>query len=170
MKKGLINAIILALVVVNLVLSVIMVFVFVPAINKTSNLVDKICTIVDLDIGEESKDHKVDITQLANVTVKFGEETESTVSLLPGADGKAHYIRVSIVLGLDTTHEDYDAKAGSVDTAMGIIASSVIDVIGGYSYEDIDKAKMEQEVLKKLQDLFDSEFIYSVKFNQFTIQ
>lgn len=170
MKKGLINAIILALVVINLVLSVIMVFVFVPAINKTSNLVDKICTIVDLDIGEDSKEHKVDITKLSNVTVKFGEETESTVSLSPDEDGKTHYIRVSIVLGLDTTHEDYEAKSGSVDTAMGLVASSVLDVIGSYKYSEIDKAKMEQEVLKELQDLFDSEFIYSVKFNQFTIQ
>ena len=61
-------------------------------------------------------------------------------------------------------------QTGSVDTAMGLVASSVLDVIGSYKYSEIDKAKMEQEVLKELQDLFDSEFIYSVKFNQFTIQ
>ena len=42
MKKGMINFVILALVLVNLVLSVILVFTFVPAVSKTNNLVGKI--------------------------------------------------------------------------------------------------------------------------------
>ncbi|MGN0375137.1 MAG: flagellar basal body-associated FliL family protein [Butyrivibrio sp.] len=170
MKKGLINAIILALVLINLILTIVMVFVFVPAINKTSNLVNKICTIVDLNAGDDSKEHEVDITKLSNVTVLFGSDTENTVSLAMDTDGKTHYIKVGLVISLDTTHPDYKEKAPAIESSMGLIASNTIDVVRSYKASEVDKTKMEQEVLKKLQNLFGSEFIYSVSFNQFTVQ
>lgn len=170
MKKGLINAITLALVLINLILSIVTVFVFIPAVNKTSNLVDKICTIVDLDVGKDSSEHVVDITKLTNVTVMFGDAAESTISLAKDEDGKTHYIRVGVILSLDTTHPDYKEKSPSIDTAMGLISSSIIDVVSEYKVSEVDKDKMEQEALKELQNLFGSEFIYSVDFNQFTIQ
>ena len=57
MKKGMINFVILALVLVNLVLSVILVFTFVPAVSKTNNLVDKIAKIVDLNVSGNSTEN-----------------------------------------------------------------------------------------------------------------
>ena len=167
MKKGMINAITLALTLINLVLTIVMVFVFVPAINKTSNLVDKICTIIDLNVAEQDAG-KVDLTKLENVTVMFGEDTENTVSLKVDKDGD--YARVSVVLSVDTTHVDYATKASAINTSMGLIASKTIDVVSGYTYSSANKEAMEKEVLRELQELFDSEFIYSVSFNQFVLQ
>ena len=43
MKKGISNIIVLALVIVNLVLTVILVFTFLPSIKKTNNLVTAFC-------------------------------------------------------------------------------------------------------------------------------
>lgn len=169
MKKGMINAITLALTLINLVLTIVMVFVFVPAINKTSNLVDKICTIIDLNVAEQDAG-KVDLTKLENVTVKFGEETENTVSLKVDKNGEMHYARISVVLSIDTTHVDYATKSSAINTSMGLIASKTIDVVSGYTYSAANKEAMEKEVLRELQELFDSEFIYSVSFNQFVLQ
>lgn len=169
MKKGMINAISLALTLINLVLTIVMVFVFVPAINKTSNLVDKICTIIDLNVAEQDAG-KVDLTKLENVTVKFGEETENTVSLKVDKNGEMHYARISVVLSIDTTHVDYATKSSAINTSMGLIASKTIDVVSGYTYSAANKEAMEKEVLRELQELFDSEFIYSVSFNQFVLQ
>lgn len=169
MKKGMINAITLALTLINLVLTIVMVFVFVPAINKTSNLVDKICTIIDLNVAEQDAG-KVDLTKLENVTVKFGEETENTVSLKVDKNGEMHYARISVVLSIDTTHVDYSTKSSAINTSMGLIASKTIDVVSGYTYSAANKEAMEKEVLRELQELFDSEFIYSVSFNQFVLQ
>ena len=168
MKKGMINAITLALTLINLVLTIVMVFVFVPAINKTSNLVDKICTIIDLNVAEQDAG-KVDLTKLENVTVKFGEETENTVSLKVDKNGEMHYARISVVLSIDTTHVDYATKSSAINTSMGLIASKTIDVVSGYTYSAANKEAMEKEVLRELQELFDSEFIYSVSFNQFVL-
>ena len=169
MKKGMINAISLALTLINLVLTIVMVFVFVPAINKTSNLVDKICTIIDLNVAEQDAG-KVDLTKLENVTVKFGEETENTVSLKVDKNGEMHYARISVVLSIDTTHVDYATKSSAINTSMGLIASKTIDVVSGYTYSAANKEAMEKEVLRELQELFDSECIYSVSFNQFVLQ
>ncbi len=171
MKKGMINAISLALTFINLVLTIVMVFVFVPAINKTSNLVDKICTIIDLNVADNADSDKVDISDLENITVTFGEDVENTISLAR-AEGEttAHYARVSVIISLDTTHADYETKASAVSTSMGLIASSTIDVIGSYTYDEVNKERMERELLKELQELFDSEFVYSVSFNQFVLQ
>lgn len=169
MKKGMINAITLALTLINLVLTIVMVFVFVPAINKTSNLVDKICTIIDLNVADQDAG-KVDLTKLENVTVMFGEDTQNTVSLKVDKDGDMHYARISVVLSVDTTHVDYATKASAINTSMGLIASKTIDVVSGYTYATADKEAMEKEVLRELQELFDSEFIYSVSFNQFVLQ
>ena len=171
MKKGMINAISLALTFINLVLTIVMVFVFVPAINKTSNLVDKICTIIDLNIAGNTDEDKVDISDLENITVMFGEDTANTISLKKSeGETTAHYAKVGVIISLNKTHADYETKAAAVSTSMGLIASSTIDVIGQYTYDEVDKDKMEQELLKELQELFDSEFVYSVSFNQFVLQ
>ncbi len=171
MKKGMINAIGLALTFINLVLTIIMVFVFVPAINKTSNLVDKICTIIDLNVADNADSDKVDISNLENISVVFGDATENTISLKRAeGDTDPHYARVSVIISLNKTHADYETKASAVEGSMGLIASSTIDVISAYSYDEVDKEKMEQELLRELQKLFDSEFVYSVSFNQFVLQ
>ena len=171
MKKGMVNALSLALTFINLVLTIVMVFVFVPAINKTSNLVDKICTIIDLNVADNADSDKVDVSDLENVVVTFGDSSENTISLKRSeGDSTPHYARVSVIISLNKTHADYATKAPAIEGSMGLIASSTIDVISAYSYEEVDKEKMEQELLRELQKLFDSEFVYSVSFNQFVLQ
>lgn len=171
MKKGMINAIALALTFINLVLTIVLIFVCVPAINKTSNLVDKICTIIDLNVSDNTDKDKVDISDLENITVMFGTEASNTISLArKDGDDTPHYAKISVIISLDKTHADYETKSPAVASSMGLIASSTIDVIGGYTYEEVDKEKMEQELLRELQKLFDSEFVYSVSFSQFVLQ
>ena len=58
MKKNMLTIIIMASTLVNLVLTIVLVFAIMPAMNKTSNLVDKVASVIDLEIdtaddGEE---------------------------------------------------------------------------------------------------------------------
>ena len=72
MKKSLLQIITLALVVVNLVLTVLLVFTCMPAISRTSNLVNKVCEIIDLDVtGSSGEEATVAIEDLEEVTVTF---------------------------------------------------------------------------------------------------
>lgn len=51
MKKSMLNVITLALVLINLVLTVILTFSIVSTTKKTDNLITKVAEIIDLDVG-----------------------------------------------------------------------------------------------------------------------
>ena len=51
MKKSMLNVIILALVLVNLVLTVILTFSLVSTNKKTNSLINKVAQIIDLDVA-----------------------------------------------------------------------------------------------------------------------
>ena len=51
MKKSIINIITLALLVVNLILSLVMVFSVMPASNKANEMITKVCEAIDLDLN-----------------------------------------------------------------------------------------------------------------------
>lgn len=53
MKKSMLNVIILALVLVNLVLTVILTFSLVSTNKKTNSLINKVAQIIDLDVQAE---------------------------------------------------------------------------------------------------------------------
>lgn len=49
MKKGLLNLILLVIVITNVALTAILVFAIVPAMNATSDLVNKVAQAIDLE-------------------------------------------------------------------------------------------------------------------------
>ena len=50
MKKNLMSVIILALVLVNLVLTAILTFTIIPQTKKSNQLVDQVCSAIDLEL------------------------------------------------------------------------------------------------------------------------
>ena len=53
MKKNILTIIIMASCLLNLILTAVIVFAVVPTMNKTSQLVDKVATAIDLETDEE---------------------------------------------------------------------------------------------------------------------
>ena len=53
MKKNILTIVIMASTVLNLVLTIIMVFSIVPAMNKSNKLVDKVASVIDLELEKE---------------------------------------------------------------------------------------------------------------------
>ena len=61
MKKNILTIIIMASCLLNLILTAVIVFAVVPTMNKTSQLVDKVATAIDLETDEEaSGDYSID--------------------------------------------------------------------------------------------------------------
>lgn len=173
MKKSLLQIITLALAVVNLVLTALLIFTCMPAINKTSNLVNKICEIVDLDIqGSSDEPETVDITKLEEVAVTFNGDSTTSLNLKTCDDGKAHVIVVGMSIILNKDHADYKAKQATISSAMSQIDSVVIEVITQYTMDQAinNKEEIRKEILGRLQQLFDSTFIYDVSFTSFITQ
>lgn len=173
MKKSLLQIITLALVVANLVLSALLVFTCMPAINKTGKLVDRICEIVDLDVaGPNGEPETVDIADLEEVAVTFNGETTTSLNLRTDEDGKGHHIVVGVTIVVNKSHKDYKSMRPTIDTAMSMIDSKVIEVVTKYTMEQANNNKEEirKELLGELQTLFNSTFIYDISFTSFITQ
>ena len=166
MKKSLLQIITLTLVVVNLILSALLIFTCMPAISKTGKLVDRICEIIDLDVsGSSDEPETVDIKNLEEVAVTFNGDSTTSLNLKTGDDGKAHVIVVGVSIILNKSHD-------TISSAMSQIDSTIIDVVSQYtmSQANSNKEEIRKEVLGRLQQLFDSTFIYDVSFTSFITQ
>lgn len=173
MKKSLLQIITLTLVVVNLILSALLIFTCMPAISKTGKLVDRICEIIDLDVsGSSDEPETVDIKNLEEVAVTFNGDSTTSLNLKTGDDRKAHVIVVGVSIILNKSHADYKAKHDTISSAMSQIDSTIIDVVSQYtmSQANSNKEEIRKEVLGRLQQLFDSTFIYDVSFTSFITQ
>lgn len=176
MKKGMINVIILALMLVNLVLSAVIIFTFVPTMKKTSQLIDKVCKIVDLDVNGEGKgDNNVSIEDLEYVQIIFsdgkGGTSDSQVFNLKQSGSKVSHIKLAVTLAVNKKHDDYKSKISTLNSSMTYIGGQLGDIMLEYTATEANsnKKNMENRVQKMLRELFESDFIYDVSFTQFVI-
>ena len=146
MKKSMLNVIILALVLVNLVLTVILTFSLVSTNKKTNSLINKVAQIIDLDVaGGVSNNNSSTGSGIENVSyidIKNNDSTDIIVSYVD--NGKTRYAVLSVSVGLNSKAKDYK-----------------------YTYSTIsaNKSTMETDLLKEFQELFKTETIQSVLIN-----
>ena len=168
MKKNLISIIILALLVVNIILTAVMMFSVVPANNKTIALVTDIASAMELELSDPNlaaatADKQVSVED----TVTYDIEDQMTISLRKGEDGKDHYAIVSVSLCMDTKNEDYEKYGADIASAEAMIKNEINDAIGSLTYEEaqvMTTAEIQEAVLTKIQAMYGSAFIYKVVF------
>ena len=170
MKKNMLSILILALLIVNIVLTAIMMFSVTGTAKKTSALIDDISAAINLDLKNQSAATTtapiVDVSIENTQVVPLGEEM--TIPLTIGADGKQHYYLVAVSLSLNMKHEDYKKLSPQVTTQADLIKGEIINVIGSHTLEEIQEGtdSIRMEILQKLQTLFDSQFIFNVTFTK----
>lgn len=169
MKKNLISIIILALMIVNIVLTAIMMFSVVGASKKTAALVDNIATAMDLELAASSEGEAAEgVVSMADTeTYSFADNMTIPLKKSEG-DDKDHYCIVSITLSINTKADGYKeyGSAENLATREGLIKDEINGVFARYTMEE---ARDNQEIIKKeiidrIQQMFDSKFIYNVSF------
>ena len=164
MKRNLLSVLILALLVVNIVLTGIMMFSVVGTSKKTAALVTDIATILQLEVGtadgEGKEDLNVDDIEMYNITDSMA------IHLRTAEDGKDHYCIVSVALSMNKKHADYKKYSGKLAAYESLIKGEVDQVIGNYTKEEAEanKEAIADEILTRIQDLYDSTFIVDVVF------
>ncbi|MCI9447066.1 MAG: flagellar basal body-associated FliL family protein [Lachnospiraceae bacterium] len=171
MKKNLMSVLILALVVANLILTAILMISVVPQTKKANELVSKVCSAIDLELEGGKEKASIDIPMDQVATVKIAEGENITVNL-KSDDGKKSYAIVSISLALDTKNKDYKKGTEAITANEDLIKDEVIKVIATHTIDDMRTAQkdIQDEVLKSLRKLFDSDFIVSVAFPTYTYE
>lgn len=171
MKKSMLNVITLALVLINLVLTVILTFSIVSTTKKTDNLIVKVAEIIDLDVGgglsSEDTNSKLGVNDLETVDVKNSDDTTKITLSLLDSNNKIHYAQVNVTLTLNKKSKDYEAKRTSIDSGMQLIVNNVNSVVSAYTYDTAlqNKNNMEAQLLSELQNLFQTDMIHSVAIN-----
>ena len=106
MKKNILTIIIMASCLLNLILTAVIVFAVVPTMNKTSQLVDKVATAIDLETDEEaSGDYSID--NLEPYSIAF--ENKQTINLKPDeGDNTSHFaVLEGVTISFNKEAEDY---------------------------------------------------------------
>ena len=174
MKKNLITVMVLALVLVNLVLTAVLTITILPQTKKANELITQVCSAIDLELrsGAVSGDTlRVPIDKVASYDESDIEEM--TINLKDGGDGKKHYAVIQVSLSMNTESEGYKEYGGEkMAEKLSLIKNQINSIVSGFTYEEFtaDQQGVQDAILAGLQQLFNSDFIVSVGFSKVTAQ
>ena len=176
MKKNILSIVILALCLINMVLTSVMIFTIVPTNNKTNRLISQISSVIDLELEspEDAEEEQIPVTEIEPYKVTNGESGGAlTINLKQGEDNKDHYAMLdSVTLSVHKKSKDYKKLSGTLETSTNKILEIVTEEITKYSYDDAknNREQMKANILEKIQNYFQSDFIVDVSFDNLRFQ
>ena len=164
MKKNLITVITLALVVMNLVLTVILTITILPKTKKANELITKVCSAIDLDLESGSATSNADIP-IDQIDV-YDIEDQQTINLKSSGDGKDHFAVITVSISMDKKNKDYKELQPEVENKVELIKGEINNIVSQYTIDEIkdNQSAVQNEILKDLQKMFGSDFIVAVGF------
>ena len=165
MKKNLLSIIILSLLVVNIALTGVMMFSVLKTNEKTAAIVTDIADIlaIELDKGKESEEPAVSLAD----TEVYSIQDKMTIPLKQDeGDTSVRYFVVKVSFSMNIQHEDYE-QYHDLSAKETLIQSEIISVIGSYTLSEAQLSQdiMCEEILKRVQKMYNSDFIYKVSFS-----
>lgn len=163
MKKNLMTVLILALLIVNIVLNCVIMISVTSTNGKTMAMIKNIATALSLELvpaGTEKDTPAVSLADTASHTL--GKEL--MFPLAAGADGKQSYLVCDITLSMNKKHKDYKTYGETIADHNGRIEDAVLTIVSSRTVDECrsDLEGLKAEILKAIQALFGSDFIYQV--------
>lgn len=167
MKKNLLSVLILTLLIVNIVMSAIIMISVISTNSKTGALVSNIAAVMNLELeGAGGDSPAVPLSQTA--TYVLTDDDKMMVQLPAGEDGQRHIMMFNISLAMNTEHKDYEAMGSTekLDSLKIQLKGAVESVAKRYTKEEwedpVTYESIRAEILKEIQNQFQSDFIYQV--------
>lgn len=170
MKKGLLNIILLVLALTNIVLSAIIVFAVVPAMNSTADLVTKVASAIDLE--KEGMDQTSDTISIDDIEI-YDFSSKITVVLKDSTTTKTKYAQFGVTLTLDTTDSDYSKYSSGLAEKETLMKSTINSVVSKYTTSELQNNQQAilEEITLALRELYNnSTFIYETSFSEIIFQ
>lgn len=170
MKRNLFSVLILVLLVVNIALTAVMMVSVTGTNKKTADLITSIAAVMNLELYEPGGDPVADIS-LADTEV-YDLTGKLTIPLkAEGADSEQTYVVFSLSIFMNTKHEDYETYGGASilgreSAIKDIVNSTVSEYTEAECRTDFDTVR--EDILKAVQELFQSDFIYKIGINNIT--
>lgn len=173
MKKNMLSIVMIALLVVNIVLNVVLLFAVVPNTSKTNNLIKKVASAVDLQIEEES-DGSEDYS-IADLKSYTFTSDSLTITLKKNDDGKDHYAVITgISLSLNSKADDYDTISQYITNNEIKIKDKITSVFSKYTKDEAQSKvdSIKKEILDELssESCLNSKVVVEVNFGNLAFQ
>lgn len=174
MKKNMISILILALLIVNVVLTGIMMFTVTGTMKKTAKLIDGISGALSLEVGDtavQEEGSTVEEVPMKNIAVHKIED-EMTIPLAKGVDGQDHYCLVAVSLSMNTKDKGYKTYGETIGEKEDLIKGEIVNAISSYTIEEAqsDTDALRKDILNRIQKMYDSTFVYNVVFTDIKFQ
>lgn len=179
MKKNMLSFIILALLVVNLVLTSVMMFSVTSTNKKVSDLVGNIAVALNLELTEPGAADQAAEVSLADTEVYAiaGSMTmplalETVTDAEDNQTSKQGYLVCNVSLSMNTKHKDYktygsaEAMAAKEELVKDAINTIVSKHTAAELQADTGLEDLKAELLTAVQDLFQSDFIYKISISE----
>lgn len=166
MKKNLISIAILALLIINLVITGIMMFSVMSTNKKTAALVNDIAKAISLELNDgttaEAEEETISIADVETYAI-----TDLTIPLRNGEDGKSHYALLSVTLSMNKLSDDYATYGADVANKVDLIKGIINEVVSQYTMEEAkaNTNAIADGILARIQALYNSDFIFDVTFS-----
>ena len=163
MKKNIFSVIIAALTVINVILTAIMFFVMLPTFQKTNNLITQVASVLNLELDQEDSEGVQDYTlkDLEQYSVAF--ESQQTLNLASGDDGKMHYAMLDgYTISINKKAKDYKDVNETLKANEAKLTDVIRGVIQSHTVDDISEDVVKKEALDKIQSLLDSKAVVEI--------
>lgn len=168
MKKNILTIVIMAATLINLVLSAVLVFAVMPAMNKTSALVDKVASVIDLEIEDANAEDQEYTMQDLQVIENAYESTLNINLAKDEGDDANHYAQLTgWTLSLNSNAEDFSDINDMITTNKVYVDDIVKETISSYTVTTLDSAKVRTEIVKKIQAKYNTKATVEISLNGF---
>ena len=166
MKKNLMSVIILAFVVANFALTALNTFVLIPQNKKSNELIEDICSAIDLDLnsGAASGVSNLPQDQIVDYALNGGEDNK--FSFKTDESGKQGVLVCNISISLNNESTGYETYGSDMSQIEDRILNEFTSILNNYTMTEYNKNKDEinDEILSSLQEKFGSDFIVGINF------
>ena len=171
MKKNIFSILALAISVINLILTILIVFTLVPSAVKANDLVSKVAANIDSGfestIGNNGYSKAIPLSDLEVFSIE-----ELTINLKPEPnDSRNHYTLVTIGLSVNKKHNDYNKLSPKLKTHQSYITEIVIEEFSKYTASNVVEniETIKSLILKRSQEKFESDFIVDISMGKFLV-
>lgn len=171
MKRNLLSIVILALVLVNTVLSVVLMVSVVGTAKKTGALIDGIAEALSLEMESQNVSEGLAGIPMTNIKVYTLPES-MTIPLKDSGDGKAHYCLLEASFSINTESPGFVTYGEDLSPQESLIKDKIFNIVSGYTMEEArsNQELIKQQILEAVQAMYDSDFIFNVSFGEYMFQ
>ena len=180
MKKNILTIIILALGLLNMILTAVIVFTVVPTTMRTNNLIAKVASSINLELESETTEttKTTETTDaeinIADIEVYDINEKEAMIINLKSVenDTKNHYASLTVSFSINKKAEDYKTISASIISNESYITEFIEEEFQKYTFLNVreNKNNIKVEILKRVQDYFKSDSVISVSVGKLILE